>query len=135
MIRRTPLRRTGRIRAKTTWRPKRQRIRNRSVSRRKQEDLYRVARDAWFLKNPACMFPGCKRSLRKGDAIDLHHKAGRRGPLLYRAEYFCTLCREHHDYVEQHLGWARENGFRVDVSSEEVQRMKQEEILNERADV
>jgi hypothetical protein len=68
--------------------------------------------------------PGCTRSLRRGDLIDLHHKAGRNGPLLYCKKYFSSQCRQHHDYIEEHLSWARAQGWIIDVSTEEVRALR-----------
>lgn len=108
---------------------KRCRLKSRSTKRRSDENRYSKAKAEHFKEHPNCAWPQCTRSVRKGHELDIHHKAGRNGPLLYERRYFCTLCRRHHDYVESHLSWARANGWIVDLSSQEVWEMKQREIL------
>lgn len=127
--RRTGLKRSVFKRTSTT--PKqRGGLRSRSPRKKTANAKYEAAKQEHFRESPGCQFPGCCRSLRKGDLCDLHHKAGRNGPLLYRREFFATLCREHHEYVENNLSWSRENGWIIDLSSDEVWRMKLEEKAN-----
>lgn len=105
-------------------------LRCRSVARQQDEQRYRAAKDAHFREHPACQFPGCVRSLRRGHVIDLHHKAGRSGPLLFHRPFFASLCRQHHDHVHAHPGWAREAGWLIDLPHDEVFRIRQAEILS-----
>lgn len=107
------------------------RISSRSKRREEDDEKYRAAKAEHFREHPGCQMPGCRRSLLRGHLIDLHHKAGRNGPLLYHRPYFSSLCREHHDYVEEHLSWARANGWIVDLSSDEVWQIRQAEILGQ----
>lgn len=109
----------------------RARIPSRSPQRVLDEAKYRAAKAAHFREHPGCQMPGCSRSLRKGHLIDLHHKAGRNGPLLYHRPYFASLCRTHHDYVETHLRWARANAWIIDLTSAQVHEIRQAEILSQ----
>lgn len=71
-------------------------IAKKSKKRERQEEKYRRARDKYFEEHPVCEFPGC--TSRK---ITLHHKRGRVGAFLTDKRWFCSLCDEHHKFVEQ----------------------------------
>jgi hypothetical protein len=109
----------------------RTRIRARSPKKRADDAKYARAKEAHFAEFPRCQHPdGCTRSLLRGDPMDLHHRAGRNGPLLYCKRYFATACRHHHDLAKTQISASRANGWIVDVSSEEVRRLRTEEILS-----
>ncbi len=105
ILRRTPLKRCGFKRKPAQpgadWRartevalPKRTRLRARSPKRAADDRKYEKEKAAHFLMNPQCQHPdGCTRSLINGDQMDLHHRAGRNGPLLYgeSAGYLSSL--------------------------------------------
>lgn len=129
--RRTPLRSFSAKAKPGAALKRRARPRCRSVKRAEDEQKYSVAKAEYQRAHPRCQMPGCTRSLLKGDIVDLHHKAGRNGPLLYCQTYFSSLCREHHDYVGEHKTWARANGWIIDVSSEEIRQLRLAEILAE----
>lgn len=129
-MKRTPLRRHTPLRRTKTTLTRGTRVSPISDQRRDDQEKYKVAKAEWFEEHPNCQFPGCPRSRLRGHLIDLHHKAGRNGPLLYCKRYFSSLCRPHHDHVENHLSWARANGWVIDVPSDEVRRLRQEEILS-----
>jgi len=61
--------------------------------------------------------------------MDLHHAAGRNGPLLYAKQFFRTLCRQHHDFVENNLSWSRTHGWIIDLTVEEVRKLRLDELL------
>lgn len=122
MIRRTPL-------ARGTSQLRRTRLASVSPSKRDDLALYYERKAEHFAEHPRCQHPdGCTRSILKGHAMDLHHRAGRNGPLLYCKKYFATACRAHHDLAKSHPKESRANGWIVDVSSEEVRRLKLEEL-------
>jgi hypothetical protein len=123
--RRTPLRLTG---FALSLEP-RKRLSHRSPSKAGADRKYAVAKAAHFAEHPGCQHPdGCRRSLRHGDLMDLHHRAGRNGPLLYNREYFATACRAHHDLAKSDPIGSRANGWVVTVSIAEVRRLKEAEL-------
>lgn len=123
-MKRSPIKRRAALR-----RPKvATRIKPRSDRRKVEETKYTAAKAEFQRQHPACQMPGCKRSLLKGDLIDLHHKAGRNGPLLYCKRYFASLCRHHHEHVENNLSWSRANGWIVDVPTSEVRALREAEL-------
>jgi len=103
------------------------RIKPRSEKRTKDEARYKQAKTEYQLEHPKCEMPGCSRSLLRGDLIDLHHKAGRNGPLLYCKKYFSSQCRQHHDYIENNLSWSRSNGWIIDLTTDQVRQIRAEE--------
>lgn len=108
---------------------RRTRIASRSPAKAADDAKYRIAKAEHFAEHPNCQWPGgCSRSMRKGHAMDLHHRGGRRGPLLYCKKYFATACRRHHDMAKDDPIGSRANGWIVDVSSEEVRQLKLEEL-------
>jgi hypothetical protein len=68
--------------------------------------IYRIRRDQYFKLHPVCEFPGCTCT-----ELDLHHKKGRTGNLLIDDRYFCSLCRPHHQWVEDHPAEAQLMGL------------------------
>lgn len=122
--RKTPLRNSGTGLKRTAMKRSCVRIAPRSERRAAEEKLYAQARKEYLSAHPQCEFPGCARSLLRGDLIDLHHKAGRNGPLLYCQEYFAALCRPHHNYVEEHLSWSRAQGWILDLTTEQVRALR-----------
>jgi hypothetical protein len=106
----------------------RQRIKPVGKSRAAGLRKYECNKVEHFLENPRCQYPGCFRSITRGDEMDLHHAAGRNGPLLWCRKYFRTACRPHHDLAKTHIKHSRAIGWVIDVSSEEVRRLKLEEL-------
>ncbi len=109
---------------------KKTRLKCRSDRKTEDDEKYRKSKAEWFCEHPNCQMLGCTKSLLKGDLVDLHHKAGRNGPLLYAKAYFSTLCRKHHDFVEEHPSWSRANGWIIDLTSDQVWQIKMKEILD-----
>lgn len=58
---------------------------------------YKVVRDKWLKEHGVCEFEGCGSR-----EVTLHHKKGRLGDLLINTDYFCSLCWQHHFWVETH---------------------------------
>lgn len=78
------------------------------ISKKRQAALarYRRLRDKYFEEHPVCEFTGCiSRN------ITLHHKRGRLGSFLTDKRYFCSLCKEHHVWVETHPAEAKKMGL------------------------
>ena len=100
------------------------RIKSRSTKKVADAARYTKAKAEYQREHPRCEMPGCTRSLLKSDLIDLHHKAGRNGPLLYCKRYFASLCRKHHDMVHANPQEAREHGWIIDVSTDEVRALR-----------
>lgn len=123
IARHTPLKRSTKL-------LKRSRVKWRSKKTEAADQKYTQAKKEHFLAHPTCQHPaGCTKSILKGDLMDLHHKAGRTGPLRYCKRYFATACRAHHNLAKDDPIGSRANGWLLDVSSEEVWKMRQREIL------
>lgn len=71
-------------------------IRPISETRAKQLAEYRIVRDKYLKEHPICEYPGCNKT-----NITLHHKKGRIRALLCDIKHFCSLCHEHHRFVEE----------------------------------
>ena len=82
-----------------------------NVSDKKLIELkeYRIVRDRYLKENPVCEFEGCGSR-----EVELHHKKGKVGKLLVDPRYFCSLCRNHHRYIEENPILAKELGLSVD---------------------
>jgi hypothetical protein len=95
----------------------------------KDDRQYAVAKVAHFHEQPMCQHPsGCLKSMLRGDVMDLHHAAGRNGPLLYCKKYFRTACRRHHDLAKTAISESRANGWIIDVPTEEVRALRTAEF-------
>lgn len=78
------------------------------ISESRSQDLakYRKSRQEYFKENPVCEFPGCD-DMR----LELHHKRGRIGNLLFNKKFFCSLCHKHHVFIETHPEEAKRLGL------------------------
>ena len=86
-----------------------------NVSSKKLLELakYRIVRDQYLKDHPVCEFYTC--DCRE---VELHHGKGRTGDLLSNTDYFKSLCREHHRWVEENPVEAKELGLsfnRLDI--------------------
>lgn len=98
--RRTPLKRTGRLRPVS--------------KRRQQRDAsYPEARRALFVRAQGqCEFhPDGRRC--PSPCTDAHHLAGRLGPDPHRLSNLVALCRFHHQMTHEFPEWARFHGLMV----------------------
>lgn len=77
-----------------------------SKKRQKENAEYEKVKAEYFKEHPVCEFPGCL-----SQEITLHHKKGRIGSFLTDKRYFCSLCWEHHYWIETHPNQARELGL------------------------
>ncbi|PHR23569.1 MAG: hypothetical protein COA36_16695 [Desulfotalea sp.] len=80
-------------------------MRNVSKKLAAKRKIYNKLRDKFLEENSTCMFPECE-----GIAV-VHHSKGRIGDNLTDVSTFRNLCHGHHDYVELHPVWAKENGY------------------------
>jgi hypothetical protein len=83
------------IKTDTEKNKKRKRIPYYSKKMLDELKIYRPLRDEFMQKNPICQFKGCSKL-----ANDLHHKA-RRKENLCNVETFMSVCREHHNWIEE----------------------------------
>lgn len=110
--------------------PKRKRIKQVSAARAEGLKKYAKAKAEHFAEFPHCQYPwGCQCTLQRGDKMDLHHRAGRNGPLLWTRKYFATACRRHHELAKSEPGRSRRIGWVMDVTTEEVRQIRQDELL------
>jgi hypothetical protein len=76
---------------------------------------YKIVREAFLEQFPACQV--CRDQYMRGErewvrrASDIHHRKGRAGDWLTRAEYFLPVCRLHHTELHNHPKWAMEQGY------------------------
>lgn len=71
-----------------------------------EEKLYRTkTRIEFLLSHPKCQVCGKRKSTQ------VHHKRGKRGPLLNDVRHFLAVEMECHDWITNHTTEAREQGF------------------------
>ena len=46
-------------------------------------------------------------------AVDVHHKKGKDGLLLFDVRYFLPVCRDCHTFIHDNPDWAIQNGFMI----------------------
>ncbi|MDX2187740.1 MAG: hypothetical protein SFV32_12465 [Opitutaceae bacterium] len=124
-MKRTPLKRYTRLKSSVGL-ASTSRLKPRSPKKAADDARYRRSKAEHLATHPQCMWAGCTKSKANGDLVDVHHKAGRNGPLLYCKRYFATLCRQHHNHVEEHLSWSRANGWIIDLTTEQVRQIRLE---------
>jgi len=108
MTRHQPLRRKSPMKRKPS--PlRRSRVRPVSIAPKKvaRRKAYLELRKRWLAEHPVCEL--CHNRL----SDDVHHKAGRRGPLLTDTRYFASLCRTCHRAVHAEPKLARAGGWLV----------------------
>lgn len=81
-------------------------IAKKSTKRKMEEVVYMTEREKYLKENPICQFLGCYRH-----ATDLHHMKGRVGKNYTDPNYFMSLCRQHHTWVEENSKEAKELGY------------------------
>jgi len=84
----------------------RQRIKPVSAKRKSEGAEYASLKKFFLVAHPVCQFPGC--TCREG--LEIHHKA-RRGRFFLRTDTWMSVCRYHHDQIEQNPTLAKENGY------------------------
>ena len=83
----------------------------RSQKRSKEERLYSAKRVLFLLD-----FPMCQANIQgvcKGQATEVHHKAGKIGKDLIDETKFLAVCRSCHNYIENERAWAMEKGYSI----------------------
>lgn len=82
------------------------RISIRSVKRKVEENLYLKKKKEYLTAHIRCEVKGCNYV-----SIDIHHKKGRVGKLLYDERFFMAVCRAHHRIIEDNPDEAKNNGY------------------------
>lgn len=93
-----------------------------SPSKLKDDALYRKNRDEYMKEHLICEVKGCNNR-----SNNLHHKAGRDGPLLHMKKYFMACCGDCHPrrihFEEDYPGWSRENKYIITVNLKTVNKI------------
>jgi hypothetical protein len=55
-------------------------------------------------------YPHCQICAKRR-SYDIHHTAGREGPMLLNHRYWMAVCRPCHTRVHENPAWAREKGY------------------------
>ena len=82
------------------------RISIKSVKRKVEEKLYLKKKKEYLTAHIRCEVKDCNQV-----SVDLHHKKGRVGKLLYNEKYFMAVCRDHHTEIELNPDWAIKNKY------------------------
>lgn len=82
------------------------RIAPRSKKMVRAMEIYNRRRKAFLKANPVCAVTG-------QPATEVHHKAGRIGPLLLDESLWLPVSRWAHRMIEENPEWAKENGYSV----------------------
>jgi len=72
--------------------------------KRERDTGWREARAAHLIANPQCAVCDVR-------ATEVHHKAGRLGPLLTELSNLLSVCRECHARIHANPAWAYERGY------------------------
>lgn len=75
-----------------------------SDKRQVENKMYMEVRAEYMKDNPVCEICGSRQ-------VELHHKKGRIGKLLFDIRYFMTVCREDHRYIHENPKEARKKGW------------------------
>lgn len=78
----------------------------RTVKRLAEEKLYAKNKKEYLATHLKCEVKKCNHV-----AVDIHHKKGRIGKLLYDIKHFFAVCRAHHIEIENHPEMAKELGY------------------------
>lgn len=106
--------------AKVTQPKVRRRIRQKSKRQGQRDRRYAKIRTDFLIRHPYCQVceefglnqPFKANTMHTIDpSEDVHHKAGRRGDLLFDTRHFLATCRRHHDEIHSNPKWARTWGF------------------------
>lgn len=83
-------------------------MRNLSKKRAAEERLYTKNRKEHLEEFPYCQAEVMCCGLL---AVEIHHKKGRIGKLLNDRKYFLSVCRNCHNWIEEHVTEAKERGL------------------------
>lgn len=76
--------------------------------REEEEKIYEVNRKQYLADHPICEVRGCNNK-----AVEIHHKMGKIGKLIYNILYFLGVCRKCHKKIEANPQWAKQEGYSV----------------------
>lgn len=82
-------------------------IRRQSIKRAEEYKLYYPAREKHLFEQKFCEC-GCG-----GYSVEIHHKKGKIGKLLYDKRYFMAVTRRCHRKITNNPVWAMEQGFTI----------------------
>lgn len=89
---------------------------------KRRNKFYNSAKKEYESKVPCCEL--CKSlGLVVTSGLDIHHKAGRKGPLLWHQDYFARLCRKCHIKVHSEVAWSYSKGWLKIVPTEEYNEL------------
>jgi hypothetical protein len=77
------------------------------VSKKRRSSGYFDQRWEFLLLHPVCQICSKRRSR------DVHHMAGREGPLLCAEQFWMAVCRRCHDEIHDSPAWARSRGYLI----------------------
>lgn len=83
-------------------------VKARSGSENRRTEVYNAIKEL-FLQRPLCC-ERCKMPLYLVP-LDVHHKAGRDGLLLFDVRHFAALCRDCHTWIHAHPAEAKTKGW------------------------
>lgn len=85
-------------------------IQRRSKKRAAAERQYSKQRAIFLQTHDRCKM-GHYAFMPCSGELTVHHQRGRIGDLLLDEKFWIALCMGHHEFVETHPMWAKENGF------------------------
>lgn len=98
-------------------------IKKQSESLSQAKKRYKKAREEFLSTHPCCevKIPGCliPNDGYNNEGIQVHHKKGRIGDLLWDKRYFLAVCANCHRFIEDHPFVAISNGWSLSRFSEE----------------
>ena len=74
-------------------------------------------------------YPYCALCLKDGvrnKDVHIHHKAGRKGALLWHRDYFLTLCHHHHRWVHDNVSQSLTEGLLIHLDKADEDRINGE---------
>jgi len=86
-------------------------IRGMSQSAEVRSKVYAGIADLFKKQNPLCFVCQDLNLGRINKTVDVHHKRGRVGLLLFDVRYFVATCRACHDWIHQNQERASERGL------------------------
>jgi len=95
------------------------------VRGKRQNKWYEREKALHFIKYPYCALCLLDGIRNDGDRT-LHHKAGRKGSLLWERKHFLTTCMHHHRYIHDNTKEALAEGWLVRLPKAEVDALNTE---------
>lgn len=88
--------------------PKRKPVKRFSKKRKRENKSYSVFRKQFLEEHPECE---AKLKMCRGEATDVHHRAGRVGDNFLDTDTWLAVCRPCHLYIESHPTAAKQLGL------------------------